>query len=140
MTSWHHFYAVNQNRFAQVSASQSSWVAMRGAFEVMLAAFFSTENEKNESLEKIFGKMKELLVHDLDIERFADMYAQTLVYGLFVRQYNDTSLDDFTRHEAQQNIPRSNPFLRHFFDHIAGIDFSTNVSLWSWMNYVLFLL
>jgi type I restriction-modification system DNA methylase subunit len=94
-----------------------------------VSRFLSTENEKNESLEKIFGKMKELLVHDLDIERFADMYAQTLVYGLFVGRYNDTSLDDFTRHEAQQNIPRSNPFLRHFFDHIAGIDFDERLAV-----------
>lgn len=91
--------------------------------------FLSTENEKNESLEKIYSKMKELLVHDLNVEKFADMYAQTLVYGLFVGRYNDTSLDDFTRHEAQQNIPRSNPFLRQFFDHIAGIEFDERLAV-----------
>lgn len=91
--------------------------------------FLSTENNKNESLEKIYAKMKELLVHDLTLEKFADMYAQTLVYGLFVGRYNDASLDDFTRQEAQQNIPRSNPFLRQFFDHIAGIDFDERLAV-----------
>ena len=35
--------------------------------------------------------IKELLVHDLDKSKFADMYAQTLVYGLFAARYNDMS-------------------------------------------------
>lgn len=91
--------------------------------------FLSLDNASNQSLEKIYEKMRELLVHDLTLEKFADMYAQTLVYGLFVGRYNDTSLDDFTRQEAQQNIPRSNPFLRQFFDHIAGIDFDDRLAV-----------
>jgi hypothetical protein len=90
--------------------------------------FLTLETEKNASLEGMYAKMKDLLVHDLTPEKFADMYAQTLVYGLFVGRYNDTSLEDFTRQEAQTNIPRSNPFLRHFFDHIAGIEFDQRLA------------
>lgn len=67
--------------------------------------------------------IKELLVHDLDRDSFADMYAQTLVYGLFAARYNDTSPNDFTRAEARELVPTSNPFLRQFFDHIAGANF-----------------
>jgi len=51
------------------------------------------------------------------------MYAQTLVYGLFAARYNDTSPDDFTRAEARDLVPKSNPFLQQFFDHIAGANF-----------------
>ena len=90
--------------------------------------FLALETDKNASLDGVYAKMKQLLVHDLTPEKFADMYAQTLVYGLFVGRYNDTSLDDFTRQEAQANIPRSNPFLRHFFDHIAGIEFDQRLA------------
>jgi predicted helicase len=80
----------------------------------------NADDERSQELEKIFNMMKELLVHDLTVEKFADMYAQTLVYGLFVARYSDKSPDNFTRIEARDLVPASNPFLREFFDHIVG--------------------
>lgn len=85
------------------------------------------ENEKNQELEKIYKMMKELLVHDLTTEKFADMYAQTLVYGLFVARYNDKTPDNFNRREARDLVPASNPFLREFFDHIVGPRFDARL-------------
>ncbi|MBY8854697.1 hypothetical protein K7G98_43170, partial [Saccharothrix sp. MB29] len=46
--------------------------------------YFDEGPPSNEDLVKIYNLMRQLLVHDLDRRRFADMYAQTLVYGLFV--------------------------------------------------------
>jgi predicted helicase len=85
-------------------------------------------NEKNQELEKIFKMMKILLVHDLTPDKFADMYAQTLVYGLFVARYNDKTPDDFNRSEARDLVPASNPFLREFFDHIVGPRFDSRLA------------
>lgn len=79
-------------------------------------------------LEKIYEIMKKLLVHDMDEAKFADMYAQTLVYGLFVARYSDDSPNNFTRAEARDLVPASNPFLRHFFDHIAGTGFDSRLA------------
>ena len=76
----------------------------------------------NETL-KVFQTIKKSLVHDLTLESFADMYAQTVVYGLFVARYYDETPDSFSRQEARDLIPNSNPFLRHFFDHIVGPNF-----------------
>jgi len=90
--------------------------------------FLSVKSEGNKELEKIYETIKRLLVHDLTLESFADMYAQTLVYGLFVARYYDDSPEDFTRQEARDLIPASNPFLRHFFDHIAGPDFDKRLA------------
>jgi len=53
---------------------------------------------------------------------FADMVAQTLAYGLFSARLMDTTPADFTRHEAQKLIPKSNPFLRRFFAKITSIE------------------
>lgn len=89
--------------------------------------FFEKSSSNNEELEKIYKLMRELLVHDLSVEKFADMYAQTLVYGLFIARYNDSSLDSFTRQEARDLIPASNPFLREFFDHITGSRFDSRL-------------
>lgn len=76
--------------------------------------------ERNVELEKIYGLMKTLLVHDLTKKDFADLYAQTLVYGSFARRHNDETLDNFDRREAVEAVPKTNPFLRQFFNHIAG--------------------
>lgn len=85
-------------------------------------------NELNVEIEKIYKVIKDLLVHDLSTEKFADMYAQTLVYGLFVARYHDSTPDSFTRQEARDLVPASNPFLRQFFDHIAGPQFDKRLA------------
>lgn len=82
----------------------------------------------NHALVQIFNLMRRMLVHDLSKPKFADMYSQTLVYGLFVARYNDPSPTSFTRAEARSLVPKTNPFLRHFFDHIVGPDFDDNLS------------
>jgi very-short-patch-repair endonuclease/type I restriction-modification system DNA methylase subunit len=90
-------------------------------------------NSKDETraaeISKVYQLMKNLLVHDLEPDKFADMYAQTLVYGLFVARYNDKTPDSFSRVEARDLIPASNPFLREFFDHIAGPRFEKGLSI-----------
>lgn len=90
--------------------------------------YLSTDDGKSEELKRIFKIMKEFLVHDLEVEKFADMYAQTLVYGLFVARYYDNTPENFTRQEARDLVPASNPFLQHFFDHIVGPKFDTRLA------------
>ena len=90
--------------------------------------FLTVETESNQELSHVYETVKRFLVHDLTHEAFSDMYAQTLVYGLFVARYYDESPDNFTRQEARDLIPASNPFLRHFFDYIAGADFDQRLA------------
>ena len=92
-----------------------------------LAIYLGRDDERNAELHKIYEMMKKMLVHDLEPDKFADMYAQTLVYGLFVARYCDTTPDSFTRNEARDLVPKSNPFLQHFFDHIVGPNFDTRL-------------
>lgn len=91
-------------------------------------AYLSDKSIQSEQFDDIYELMKRSLVHDLSKQKFADMYAQTLVYGLFVARYSDNTPDSFTRSEARDLVPRSNPFLRKFFDHIAGADFDTRLT------------
>ena len=88
-----------------------------------LLRFLNSDTIKNAAILEIFDAFKSELIHDLSFEAFADMYAQTLVYGLFVARYYDESSKDFSRTEALELIPISNPLLRRFFVHIAGSDF-----------------
>ncbi len=88
-----------------------------------VVSFLNSEKAENGELKKIMQVIKENLIADIDIEKFADMYAQTLVYGLFAARYNDKTPKNFTRQEARELVPASNPFLQNFFDHIAGVNF-----------------
>ena len=51
---------------------------------------------------------------------FADMFAQTLAYGLFSARVMSAPSRQFTLAEAAKLIPKTNPFLRDFFDLITG--------------------
>lgn len=86
------------------------------------------DNEKNKDILKIFDAIKNLLIKDLSGERFADLYAQTLVYGLFLARYHDKTPESFSRNEARDLVPKTNPFLRDFFDHIAGNSFDERLA------------
>lgn len=91
--------------------------------------YLGAEDDKSQELERIYTMMKNLLVHDLSQEKFADMYAQTLVYGLFAARYHDNTPNNFTRQEASELVPASNPFLREFFAHIGGIHFDKRLAV-----------
>lgn len=93
-----------------------------------LTHYFNDQPADGSDLVKIFNLMRSMLVRDLDHERFADMYSQTLVYGLFVARFNDPTPSTFTRSEARLLIPKTNPFLRHFFDHIVGPSFDDRLA------------
>ncbi|MEK7524144.1 MAG: type ISP restriction/modification enzyme [Patescibacteria group bacterium] len=90
--------------------------------------FLATQSDQNSDLTRVYETIKRLLVHDLTLDSFADMYAQTLVYGLFVARYHDETPGTFSRQEARDLIPASNPFLGHFFDHIAGRNFEKRLA------------
>jgi len=90
--------------------------------------YLKKDDDKNHELLRIFKIMQELLIKDLTVDKFADMYAQTLVYGLFIARYYDETPENFTRGEARDLIPASNPFLQHFFDHIAGATFDRRLT------------
>jgi len=66
------------------------------------------------------------LIPDLDrpekIGEFADMYAQTIAYGLFAARCNHDERKQFQRLGAAAEIPKTNPFLRRLFGTITGPD------------------
>ena len=70
---------------------------------------------------------RKVLIHDLQPEQFADMYAQTICYGLFAARCNASSPERFTRQNAGFDLPRTNPFLRKMFDYIAGVNLDERI-------------
>ena len=67
-----------------------------------------------------YEAFKANLIHDITGDDFADIYAETIAYGLFAARLHDETADTFTRGEALELLPKSNPFLRELFVYIAG--------------------
>ncbi len=67
-----------------------------------------------------YQAFKANLIHDITAEDFADIYAETIAYGLFAARLHDETPATFSRAEALDLLPKSNPFLRELFIYIAG--------------------
>ena len=62
---------------------------------------------------------RNVLIHDIDADAFADIFAQTVTYGMFAARLHDPTPEDFSRAEAATLIPKTNPLLRQMFQYIA---------------------
>lgn len=62
---------------------------------------------------------RSVLMPEVGVAEFSDIFAQTLTYGMFAARLNDPSPETFTRDEAMRLIPKSNPFLKQVFTYIA---------------------
>lgn len=87
----------------------------------------SSEDEEDSTLRDQLEAFRHILIHDLTEKNFADIYAQTIAYGLFAARLHDETLEDFSRSEARDLVPRSNPFLRNLFDYVAGAQLDKRV-------------
>jgi predicted helicase len=85
------------------------------------------EHSEDSTLKEQMMAFKEILIHDITPKGFADVYAQTIAYGLFAARLHDPTLDTFSRQEASELIPKSNPFLRKLFGYIAGADIDDRI-------------
>ncbi|MGA2286746.1 MAG: N-6 DNA methylase, partial [Dehalococcoidia bacterium] len=74
------------------------------------------------TLRDLHEAFAEVLIPDLSAEAFADMFSQTIAYGLFAARVNHNGPARFRRQDAAALIPKTNPFLRKLFASITGPD------------------
>ena len=72
------------------------------------------KSQLSQEVTDLYEASKDVLVPDLSQDAFADMFAQTLAYGLFAARVNHDS-GVFTRETAARHIPQANPFIRRIF-------------------------
>jgi hypothetical protein len=96
--------------------------------DVIEKALTSDEaNKEDSTLKDQMNAFKQILIHDITPKGFADVYAQTIAYGMFAARLHDPTLPTFSRQEAAELIPKSNPFLRKLFGYIAGPDIDDRI-------------
>ena len=84
--------------------------------------------DENSQVYGMFSAFRELLLAAMTPDDFADMYAQTLAYGLFAARCTLPNATNFSRETATNALPRSNPFLRQLFYQIASPNLEENVT------------
>ena len=110
------------------SITTSKDLAARMAAKAKLLRFvFQNELRRDKNLQtELAGQYKafqEYLIHDISPDDFAGIYAETITYGLFAARLQDTATpQDFSREEAAELLPKTNPFLRELFRFIANRD------------------
>lgn len=92
----------------------------------LIKQVFAQEGSRGD-LHAQYDAFKKVLISELSPTDFADMYAQTIAYGLFAARCNHLR-GRFTRQDAGADLPKTNPFLRKLFNTIAGADLDDRIS------------
>jgi predicted helicase len=87
-----------------------------------------TDSYANDNLRGQYNAFKDVLIQELKPSDFADIYAQTIAYGMFAARLHDETPEDFSREEAAKLIPKTNPFLRQIFNNLAGNDLDERIA------------
>jgi len=113
----------SSKRLAEMMAEKAKILAyiIKNALEEDIAAGIETD------LTNQLKAFKDILIHDIDAKAFADIYAQTIAYGMFAARLHDPTLPTFSRQEAAELIPKTNPFLRKLFLFIATYDLDSRI-------------
>jgi hypothetical protein len=119
------FFELLENFFSfstpeiQKSSDLSVELAKRTRFlEQILQEELSSENEE---ITRFYKAFQEELIETLTKERFADLYAQTITYGLFAARMRIQR--EFKRETAWKSIPESLPLLKEIFYSMTGPHF-----------------
>lgn len=114
-----------------IMSSQNLAIRIAGKAQLIrdiIQKTFDSENAEG-SLHGQLESFRKVLLHDLTPTQFSDMYAQTICYGLFAARCNlSVSEGTFTRQQAAYDLPRTNPFLRKLFGHMAGPDLDDRIA------------
>lgn len=113
----------SSKRLAEMMADKAKMLA----YVIKNALDSDEQSQENSTLKEQLAAFKQILIHDIDEKQFADVYAQTIAYGMFAARFHDRDLETFTRQEAAEKIPKTNPFLRKLFQYIAGYDLDDRI-------------
>ena len=94
--------------------------------ELQIQIATAIADEEN-TLFRMFETFREHLLATLTPADFADMYAQTLAYGMFAARYTLPNATNFSRSTAAATLPRSNPFLRRLFHQVASPELDDSI-------------
>lgn len=110
---------------AEILAAKAKVIA--SVLSNALAKTDASQTKEDKELHIKLDAFKKFLVHDMTEEQFADFYAQTIVYGMFIARIYDRTPSSFSLQEASELIPSINPFLKKIFKLLALAELHSGV-------------
>jgi predicted helicase len=80
------------------------------------------KEEKQGRLNSLYQSFKTQVFSDLKLKEFADAYAQTLGYGLFLAKFNAAATDKIDLYNAKKFVPQTFRLLRELVDFLDVLD------------------
>lgn len=117
------------NKLSKMMAGKARLLAtvIENAINVDVEEIDKGNIQANNTLRDQLSAFHNILITNIKPKEFADIYAQTIAYGMFAARLHDPTLDTFSRNEAAELIPKTNPFLRRLFAYIAGPDIDERI-------------
>ncbi|MEB3151647.1 MAG: type ISP restriction/modification enzyme [Sphaerospermopsis sp.] len=114
----------------QITTPKDLAKRMAGLAQLIRDAIKTALNDDDQGgmLRQQLESFERVLIKGLTGEQFADMYAQTICYGLFAARCNTGNVQTFSRETAAFKLPKTNPFLRSIFGQIAGPDLDERIN------------
>ena len=118
-TQWRAAFTLGHREVITTSRELSIRLAqLARAVRDRISTILAIETEDG-PLSKLMKAFQEALVHDLDEEGFADMYAQTIAYGLLSARIVNPS--GITSGSTATAIPVTNPFLKELMETFLDV-------------------
>ncbi|MBC6445312.1 MAG: N-6 DNA methylase [Alphaproteobacteria bacterium GM202ARS2] len=118
-------------KFPTITSPMDLAKNMAGKANIIKSTLYGILTEDQETQTQLSGQyeaLKKNLIHDIDFDDFADIYAETIVYGMFAARLHDTTGGTFSRRKALELLPNSNPFLRSLFSYVAGYELDDRIT------------
>ncbi|MDR2171807.1 MAG: N-6 DNA methylase [Planctomycetaceae bacterium] len=111
--NFHYAGIVTAEQLSKMMAVKAKFIAK------IIEQTLKDDSEITNSLTLQLESFRNVLIHDMPETTFADIYSQTVAYGMFAARINDVTKKTFTRVKAAELVPQSNPFLQKLFQYIA---------------------
>jgi hypothetical protein len=92
---------------------------LAGSIRAKANELLAAETEKG-SMRNMLDAFRKILIHDLDEDGFADMFAQTISYGLLAAHISRPS-GGLVPDNLVDMVPKTNPFLRELFSTFLSL-------------------
>jgi len=113
-TQWQSAFTLGHKEVITTSQALSvRLAALARRLRTRIQATLPIENERG-PLTRLFKAFQQALLHDMDADGFADMYAQTIAYGLLAARVENPKAQTADALPAQ--MPVTNPFLKELME------------------------
>ena len=84
-------------------------------------------NKACEEVHELYKLFEQTIMHGKPKDAFAELYAESITYGMFSARMNFPDGKEFSRSKMGKSLPKNNPFLRRLLRYVCSDDLHTDL-------------